>query len=324
MKAAGWGAQRTKQQRKAARATVRLADVGIRPATQVRYYNGVRQLLPILDEIQSTEDLDDEIAIWIEEKFAEGEPLFSIGDALSGLHHFQPWTKGLLKRSWKLFGVWRRYETPMRAPPITQDVLLGFAGRCFLQGNLSLAVLLLVGFHTMLRTHEMLTITAADFLLGSTTGLLSIPASKSGVRHNTKESVTIHDPLVLEMARLLVNEQKAAGVQHLPLWPYSGSSFRNHFYKLAHYFDLDHLKLKCYSIRRGGATHEFQQHGLMEKCLIRGRWASTPVARLYITDGLSQIPRLTMRQHSQDLLLQNSMVFSTIEHSRRGKRGRAN
>ena len=182
MRGAGkWAAQRTQAERREARRNIHLADVAIQPSTQTRYYNGLRQILPLLEETSQIEDLDDVIAEWVEFQFEDGTPLFSISDTLSALHHFLPITKGKLVRSWKLFSVWRRYEVPMRAPPMTNEVLLGIAGKAFTSGDCTFATLIVLGFHTMMRTHEMLAVEPGHFLLGETSGIVTMASSKSGV-----------------------------------------------------------------------------------------------------------------------------------------------
>lgn len=294
MSKAEWAAQRTTAERRAARKNISLVEVAIQPATRQRYFAGVSRLLPFLDGVQSEEELDDTIAEWVEQEFSAGAPLHMISDALCGLHHFQPWTRKLLAQSWRLFEVWRKYEVPMRAPPLTEDVLFGYVGKLFMDGDLVMAALLILGFHTMMRTHEMLEVRPENFLLGPTTGIVTVPKSKSGQRHNTMESIAIYDLYTLELVRLMVAELKAKGGHKSPCWDSTGTKFREKFYQLADFFGIRHLGLKCYSIRRGGATRDFQQHGLMERTLIRGRWASTQVARLYITDARSQIPTLTI------------------------------
>ena len=44
-----------------------------------------------------------------------------------------------------------------------------------------------------------------------------------------------------------------------------------------------------YSLRRGGATHAFCNGMPLERILIRGRWAHTPTARIYVNDGLAML-----------------------------------
>ena len=278
-------------------------------------------MLPYLDTVQNANELDETVSSWVEEQFSEGAPLYRISDALSGLHYYQPWTKGLLTRSWKLFSIWRRHEVPLRAPPMTEDVMVAFSGKAYLDGNFTFATLLMLGFHTCMRTHEMLIVSPADFVLGSDSGIVTIAASKSGVRHNVKESVAITDRYVLELCRQMVDLKKSQGMYNVPCWELSGTKFRETLYSLSAFFKIEHLGLKGYSIRRGGATFEFRLHGLMEKTLIRGRWASTAVARLYITDSVAQLSQLKITTESRRLLEKFSTVF-TVEYDSLGKRGK--
>ena len=77
--------------------------------------------------------MDEAIAAWIQDEFEDGAPLYQIGDALPGLHHFEPSAKRKLPKSWRFYSIWRRYEVPCRAPPLTQDFILAMAGWCLEQ-----------------------------------------------------------------------------------------------------------------------------------------------------------------------------------------------
>ena len=61
-------------------------------------------------------------------------------------------------------------------------------------------------------------------------------------------------------------------------------------------------KFRPYSLRRGGATWVFRCSGSMETALIKGRWGSHRVARIYIADALSYLPGLTFSQKAKDML----------------------
>ena len=50
--------------------------------------------------------------------------------------------------------------------------------------------------------------------------------------------------------------------------------------------------MKPYSLRRGGATFLLQEGTPIDVILLRGRWRSLGVARLYLEDGLAQVPQL--------------------------------
>ena len=317
-----WPGQATKEQSQSARANIVLADVGVSESTLARYYFAVGRMAHLLDIVHSEEQLDELVSDWIQTEFEDGCPLYLIADALSGLHHLEPYTRKKLVRSWRLYGIWRKFELPCRAPPITQDVVLAMAGWCVQHGELTMGVLLLLGFHCLLRTGELLSVRPCDFLLNDSSGLVTLPASKSGLRNNSKESVSIHDPSTLLTVRYMLDAKYGMHLQNVPCWDRSGTSFRGLFARIISFFELDALNFRPYSLRRGGATYEMQSHGLMERALLRGRWKSTAVARIYICDGLSLLPSLKMSWNSKRLVAEFSSMFMD-EHCSSGKRGRA-
>lgn len=317
-----WPGQSTQSQRRQARSNIVLEEVGVTTATLQRYYAAVSRLAPTLELVNTEIELDEFIAEWIQCEFEDGTPLHLVGDALSGLHHFEPSTRRKLHKSWRLYGIWRKYEVPCRAPPLTQDIALAMAGFCLQEDGLATAGLILLGFHCLLRTGELLLVRPGDFLLEGTRGLVTLPSSKSGVRNNTRESVSITDVTTLEVVRAMTHLQTQQGFYNVPCWNRSGSSFRNSFRRILSQLDLTPLGFRPYSLRRGGATFEMQSHGLMEKTLIRGRWKNSNIARLYICDGLALLPSLTMSWSAKQKVASFSAIFAA-EHAAtpRGKRG---
>eukprot|EP00435_Cladocopium_sp_Y103_P037912 s2720_g10.t1 len=313
----------TQADRRRARRDIVLEDVGVTKATLERYHLAVSRLCPVLECVNSEFQLDEMISEWVQSEFEDGCPLHLVGDALSGLHHFEPFTRKKLQKSWRLYNIWRRYEVPARAPPITPDICLAMAGWAILHDELVMGALLLLGFHCLMRTGELLQIRPCDFLLDSSGGLVSIPSSKSGVRNNTRESVTIHDSSTLETVRAMLELRHQQGFPNTPCWDRSGSAFRSLFRRILGELEISELNLRPYSLRRGGATYEMQTHGLMERTLIRGRWKNSNVARLYICDGLSMIPRLRMTFSAKHLIAKFSSMFLNEHHAYRdGKRGK--
>ena len=275
-------------------------------------------MLPILDDVQTEVGLDEAIADWIQEKFSDGSPIHLIGDALSGIHHFEPSTRRKLPKSWRLYSIWRRYEVPCRAPPLTQDITLAMAGWCIEHQELTMGALLLLDFHCLLRTGEILQVRPCDFLLQENQGLVSLPSSKSGVRNNSRESVSISDPCTLEVVSAMITLKNQQLRHYLPCWHLSGSAFRNLFKKVLEQLRLQDLNFRPYSLRRGGATYEMQSHGLMEKTLLRGRWRNSGVARIYLCDGLSLLPSLKMSLQAKHLVAKYSSIFINEHHSYKG------
>ena len=197
-------------------------------------------------------------------------------------------------------GVAMKYQ--LEHPLLQQTCLSACQATVCKRTRLKMGVLLLLGFHCMLRTGEMLHLRASDLMVSEITGLVHLRKSKSGLRHNTKESVTIESPLVRAACLELLDRHRASQRSHLPIWSFSGSAFRNKFRQLCSLFHVLHLNFRPYSLRRGGATAYFMSCGLMEKTLIRGRWASSSVARIYLCDSLAQLPILKGTKETQSLV----------------------
>ena len=141
-----------------------------------------------------------------------------------------------------------------------------------------------------MRTGEILALRFCDFEFNLKCGVIKLGASKSGLRTGSQESVAIRDTTTL----LLLDTLWATSF-HFPgqrLWTASGQSFREQFKSYLRFFRVCHLDYKPYSLRRGGATFLLQQGMPLEAILLRGRWKSLSVGRLYLEDGLAQLPSL--------------------------------
>ena len=252
--------------------------------------------MPSLVKIETFDMLDEKVCSWIERMWKQGEPLLTIGDALSALHFFQPSTKRQIPHAWKLFATWRKLEVPARAPPLTAVLVRGMSALALDRGQLELATCLILGFHALLRTGELLSLRGTDFLMGKTHALLRLELTKTGRRHAVSEAISLDDEIVLLLLTTLLQVRKDKRCLEALLWNQSSQSFRQQFKKLCHDFGLDHLQFRPYSLRRGGATDFFQRTLSMEATLIRGRWESSRAAKLYINDGLSFLPTLKTPQ----------------------------
>lgn len=297
-------ARRTRKERKQQRKSIRLWDAGITKPTQERYFLGLQKLLPEIMNIDSLIDLDMVTANWIQKCWEKGDPLHQISDALCGLHHFEPWTKRQLPLSWKMFSTWRKLESPDRAPPLTREIIYAWAYYAVDHCDFIFAGLLLLGFFALLRTGEILQVTAADLLIDASRAIVSLRDTKTGKRDNVAEMVSFNDPFALQVLHGLKQLKVQQGLDKVPIWPYSGSAFRGRFKQYCAKFDLEQHKFRPYSLRRGGATHLFQETGSMEIALVKGRWSHARVARIYISDGLSFLPRMTFTTAARRLLHQ--------------------
>ena len=294
--------RRSKAERKHERRSVQLWDAAITKKTQERYYLGLAHLLPLLTEVTSLIQIDEISANWIQSCWENGESLHIVNDALCGLHHYQPWTRGHLATAWRLFKVWRKVEAPNRAPPLTKAIIYPMVMYALAHDNVVFASMLLLGFFGLLRTGELLQLCSRDLLIGEVQGIISLKDTKTGLRNAAQETVAFDDPLALEILRALVDIKERQSLEKVPIWTKSAQAFRNEFAHHCKKFKLESYKFRPYSLRRGGATHLFQETGSMEVALLKGRWASNKVARIYVSDGLSYLPGLTFTNDTKSLL----------------------
>lgn len=244
--------------------------------------------------------MDGIVTDWIELQWVNGESVGVIADCLSGLHWFCPEYKGHLKQAWRSFKSWRRIEAPQRAPPLTALIVRAVVGRAVENNEIAFATLVAVGFHCLLRTGELLALQFKDIELGPHLGVISLMSSKSGLRTGTEEAVTVRDALVLDLLRTLVATNRVFRGQKL--WPHSNQYFRDRFRSFMRFFRICHLNMKPYSLRRGGATYLLQEGTPIDVILLRGRWKSLGVGRLYLEDGLAQIPQLRVSPQDKERL----------------------
>lgn len=284
-----------------------LEDAALTPQTRQRYYLALRKVVRIVEKCNHLSELDDDLCAWIHSMWRYGEPLLTIGDALSALHYYQPWTRRAIPHSWKLFNIWRRVEVPSRAPPLTWELVNSLAAYALDHGDLELATVLVTAFHCLLRTGEALALTGDDLVLGASSGICRLSNTKSGRRNAANEVISITCPMVLEMLRTLREVRELQGLLHLPLWSKSHAAFRAAFKRLQYKFYIQQFSFRPYSLRRGGATALFQSTGSMDAALLRGRWAAPKVARIYICDGLAHLPSIKLSPETAAMLKRYSL-----------------
>ena len=236
------------------------------------------------------EAVDEALCQFIEAAWEEGDPKALPTNARSGLMHFLPRLRGKLHGAQRLLSAWTKHELPQRAPPLPREFLLALAGRALINHDLRLCVTLLLGFHAMLRTGELLAVRAQHFVHsqhGSTVHL-SLPVTKSGQRlQNVPEAVVLDDPLLLAYLRVLLPRLEPGEL----VYPSSSATFRAAFRQLCLHARLPALTptWRPYSLRRGGATAHFMQLGSLDRTAVRGRWLSTKTARIYINEAVAAL-----------------------------------
>ena len=277
--------------RRRRRAGLSLHDAGISAKTRTRYYAGLRRILHIVQVVCSWESLDEQLADWVESQWREGESLGSVSDALCGLSFHLPLARTRIPEAWRLFRTWRRVEKPDRAPPLPSFILWGLVGFSIHRDWPRMAALLALGFHAMLRTGELLKVSPADILVQGQRGVLRLRDTKTA--SNYDEMVQLHDIRVLDILRTVLPMLPHKDHER-PIWNRSDQSFRESLDWLFTHFNLENFRFRGYSIRRGGASFDFDTYHNMERTLLRGRWQSSRVARIYITDALARLTQMRL------------------------------
>ena len=292
---------RTTEDRKRVRKGTSLRDSGITPKTRQRYHAGLNVILPFLEGIGHLDELGAVAEEWVECQWELGSPLGIVGDALCGLQFYWHDVKLKLRGAWKLYHNWRKLEIPTRAPPASACIIRAFVDHLVSTSQITAAFIIALSFHCYLRTGEALALQFRDLQISPSAGVVTIRAGKTGLRHNINEAVAIYDPIVRQLGELVFHlPHHHCG--SAPVWPYSAAAFRKVFQSCVSHYGLEQLHFKPYSLRRGGATHDYLLKGILEPIILRGRWRSLSVARLYIEDGLAQYPSLQLPSATQNRL----------------------
>jgi hypothetical protein len=275
----------------------KLADLLVTPGIVARYNKAVLVLITFLKVHclmpSSLILIDNSVAQFIESCWAEGEAHALCSDALAGLQYHLPIVRRYLHKSWKLLRAWQRAEPPNRAVPFSPPLLLGFAGACVAMGEIEAAAFLLTGFDTMARTGELfgiLTKRVSFFQFRKQwKAVIMLENTKTTIRKNAKEMLVVESQQAVMFLKLALHGKPPG----MPLLTMKPQRMRVLFNGLKSLFQVsEHLQL--YSLRRGGATWDFLSHGSMERTLLRGRWASSATARIYLQDAVASVSLLSL------------------------------
>ena len=282
------GKFRRKRERKKAG---RLRDHIIQQRTEKRYAKAIEAFGQWLTRNQvclpgTLAGVDAVVSDFIETLWDEGDTRNLAADLLSGLQHSVPALRHHLPLGWRLLSAWRKLEVPARATQLALDQLLAMAAWCLAHHHTAMAVGLLLAYHCLLRTGELLDIIFTDFTFAadSSRAVLQLGYTKGGQRRGEKESIILDDGKLVKAIR---NLSKAANHRG-PLLPMSSAAFRKLFSEALAALLLD-ASYKPYSLRRGGATHLFQLTFNYSQVAARGRWQAIRTARIYVDDAAAEL-----------------------------------
>lgn len=273
-----------------------LKSLTVQPVTKKRY----EQALELFFEYLKTEklelppkamELDLVVSDFLEHLWAEGYGRSQASNILAALQDSQPHLRGKLPQSWRLLKAWVTHEVPNRAPPLPIDALHSMVGYALFKQQPRMALTLLVGYHALLRTGEILSLCARQISIASPKGpaVISLGWTKAGKRQGAAESVTIHQEDICRRLYQWVHctapHGSLAGPAHV---------WRQQFAAILKALGFSDWDFRPYSLRRGGATDAFKRHGNLDRLLIAGRWQSAKTAKIYLNDGLSVLAELKL------------------------------
>ena len=262
-----------------------LTSLRIAGSTRRRYVEAASQFLVWLQSVGEPwaadfADLEQQLVSYIEHLWMSGESKAVAGDTLSAVQFFLR-RRRIVPAAWDLFTTWGRVEAPQRAPPLPWQVLLAMCALAVQDGFPQVAAALIIGFHCLLRTHECATLRRRQVSLSNAwTGAVALPWTKMGQQRGAQEIVTFDDAW---LGRFV-----AAAMRNLRPDDFILESRDQ---GLRSFMALAGQRLGCrvhytpYSLRRGGATFDFLVNKNLSKTVLRGRWADSRTARIYITDG---------------------------------------
>eukprot|EP00435_Cladocopium_sp_Y103_P046961 s855_g13.t1 len=186
---AGWRLEgRSKQQRRQVRKQMgSLKSLTIQPCTRARYDKAKAKFYDYLrfNSLQLPTQkalLDGLLCDYLEYLWSTGEGRALASGTLAALQDTSPRIKGSIPGAWRLLRTWLTNEIPNRAPPVPERILHALTGYFLFHQQPRMALSLLLGFYSMLRTGELLGIRNKDVTVDvrNTTAVISLGFTKGG------------------------------------------------------------------------------------------------------------------------------------------------
>ena len=170
---------------------------------------------------------------------------------------------------------------------MTPTLLESMAGCALELKQPNIALALVLGFYGLLRTGEICNLCRQDFAISTSPKVLvvNLGLTKGGARQGAMEAVTIDKVLVVNLAAAWCLDRPPGD----KLLPMGGPHFRNIFNQCVRKIGLVEWGFRPYSLRRGGATEHFRRFNSLSATVVKGRWASEKMTRIYLNDGLATL-----------------------------------
>ena len=306
-----------------------LRHLAVQPATRARYDKALERFRNFLREENrrfpdDPATLDFWLSHYIEFLWESGEGRALACDSIASVQDYRPSAKGRLPSSWRLMKTWSSTEIPSRAPPLPTEALDILVGYSLFKKDDLFALSLLLGFHGLLRTGELLGIKKAHIEQKGprSVAIVSLGLTKGGRRQGAAESVTIREEDTLRRLWQWKNTPSSR-----PSLCEAAHVWRKKFSEYLEATGLSEHSFRPYSLRRGGATSYFAKHGSLDKLLIAGRWQAAKTARIYINEGLAVLAEFQLATNARAKAFRRqyerskSLELQPLEHARMGRTG---
>ena len=185
------------------------------------------------NKLRSAKDLDFTLAEYLNSMYQEGDPVSSGGHTLSAIKRFLPDLRLSLPISSQYHRNWQRTHRPIRAVPISWELLRAMATVAWSQGAPQVALMLFVGFNCFLRTSEFLSLQYCHLLPHKSKHEVAVVIPFSKTSNGNAQVLIVKDANIWALATHLVSVKPPNSL----LWAGTPHEFRKLWGTILTYFD---------------------------------------------------------------------------------------
>ena len=243
-------------------------------------------------------------------------PLSLGPNLLAGIMRKVPWLRGRLSEAWFAMGVWSRAAPSTTRTGIDARVLRAMAALALVWEWPLVALLLLLGFHGLLRPNEMCQLRRCHIRLPSDAQGLDSPGlilllvrAKTRFRAGRVQSVVVTHEATNRLAERCLHRLRPQDL----LLPGGGGQLRRFFSLLLGALGIVHEGLTPSSVRPGGAVHIFRagNHDLL-RLMYHGRWDNPRTLQHYLNEGTALQVAMALPGKTAALVMELSNLLNDL------------
>jgi hypothetical protein len=218
--------------------------------------------------------------------FVERRLLRDFAETVNAVQQTYHWTRGSLSAAWRVLRTWEDLEPTEVHQPMPESVLQAMVCTALCWEWPRVAMLLLIGFYSLLRPIELYSLRPQDLILPAIHGMMKaifvrIGDPKTKRRGARRQHAKIDKEYAVEfLTRWLPKFPSSEKI-----WDFSPATFRKRFMALRAALGTGLNRMLPSSLRPGGATALF--HVVGENVAIvawRGRWQSLLMLERYVQE----------------------------------------